>query len=142
MLRIHPRKDLPDRPEVICRVSGGGESRGSAHVVPSRARGDDLPPFFGFVPEALPECSPLIVGDRGAPPAGVPVGAGKWIRLARRPAVQDGEAETNVIGVRGDRRFSVHGPLRLRASFDRFELANQATIPPIESIRLLTLRPP
>ena len=48
-LPIQPREDLPDCPEVIRRVSGRGESGGSAHVVPIRAGGDDLSPFFGFV---------------------------------------------------------------------------------------------
>ena len=51
MLRAQPRQDLPDGTEVVCRVSGGGESGGSANVLPIRARGDELPPFFGFVAE-------------------------------------------------------------------------------------------
>src|SRR5207247_358091 len=109
---LQRRKDLPDSRDVIGRVSRGGESGGSAHVVPTRARGDDLPPFVGFVAETVAQSSPLILGNRGALPTGVPVGAGPRIRLARRPAVQDGEAETNVIDVRGDGRFSGHGTVR------------------------------
>jgi len=62
------------------------------------------------------------------------------IRLARRPAVQDGEAETNVIDVRGDGRFSGHGPLRRRARADRVELAKQAGIAGVVEIRLLARR--
>ncbi|MGH7496056.1 MAG: hypothetical protein ACREOO_27190 [bacterium] len=53
MLRIQPRQDLPDCPQVIRRVSGRGESGGSAHVVPIRAGGDDFPPLFGFVAETV-----------------------------------------------------------------------------------------
>jgi hypothetical protein len=52
-LPIQPCEDLPDCPEVIRRVSGRGESGGSAHVVPIRAGGDHLSPFFGFVAEAV-----------------------------------------------------------------------------------------
>ena len=51
MLLIQPRQDLPDGPEMICRMSGGGKSGGSAQVVPMRARGNDLPPFVGLVAE-------------------------------------------------------------------------------------------
>src|SRR5262245_27687739 len=50
---IQPREELPDCPEVIRRVSGRGESGGSAQVVPMRAGGDDLSPFFGFVAETV-----------------------------------------------------------------------------------------
>ena len=50
---IQPRQDLPDGPEVVRRVSGGGESGGSAQVIPIRASGDDLPPFVGFVAETI-----------------------------------------------------------------------------------------
>ncbi len=52
-LLIQPREDLPDGPKVIRRVSGRGESGGSTQVVPIRAGGDDLSPFFGFVAEAV-----------------------------------------------------------------------------------------
>src|SRR5258707_5355869 len=123
MLLIQPRQDLPDGPEMICRMSGGGKSGGSAQVVPMRAHGNDLPPFVGLVAEASAEGSPLIVGNRGTLPTGVPVGAGPRIRLARCPAVQDGEAEMNVIDVCGDRGFSGHGPRGRRARVDGVELA-------------------
>jgi hypothetical protein len=53
VLSIQPREDLPDCPEVIRRVSGRGECGGSAHVVPIRAAGHDLSPFFGFVAQAI-----------------------------------------------------------------------------------------
>jgi hypothetical protein len=36
LARLQPRKDLPDGPEVIGRVSSGGEGGGSAHIVPIR----------------------------------------------------------------------------------------------------------
>ena len=90
VLPIQRREDLPDGPEVIRRVSGRREGGGSGHVVPIRAGGDDLSPFFGFVAETLAQRSPLIVGHCGALPTAVPVGTGPRIRLARRPAVQDG----------------------------------------------------
>src|SRR4051794_37777747 len=100
MLLIQPRENLPDCPEVIRRVSSRGESGGSTEVVPIGARGDDLPPLFGFMAESGAESSPLILGNRGALPTAVPVSAGPRIRLARRPAVQHQEAEMNVIDVR------------------------------------------
>ena len=53
VLPIQPREDLSDCPEVIRRVSGRGESGGSAHVVPIRAGGDNFSPFFGFVAETV-----------------------------------------------------------------------------------------
>ena len=53
MLLIQPRHNLPDGPEVISRVRGRGESGGSAHVVPIRAGGDDLSPFFGLVAQPV-----------------------------------------------------------------------------------------
>src|SRR5262249_40867126 len=46
----------------------------------------------------------------------------------------------DVIDVRGDGRFSGHGPLRRRARFDRVELAKQAGITSVEQIRLLAWR--
>jgi len=52
-LPIQPREDLPDCSEVIRRVSGRGESGSSADVVPTRAGGDHLSPFFGFVAETV-----------------------------------------------------------------------------------------
>ena len=52
-LRIQPREDLPDGPEVIRRVSSGRERGRSAHVVPTRASGDDPSPFFCFVAETV-----------------------------------------------------------------------------------------
>ena len=45
-----------------------------------------------------------------------------------------------MIDVRGDRRFSGHGPLRRSARFDRVELAKQAGITRVEQIRLLARR--
>jgi hypothetical protein len=139
-LRIQPREDLLDCPEVIRRVSGRGESGGSAHVVPIRAGGDDHSPFFGFVAETVTQSSPLILGNYGALPTAVPVSAGPRIPFACRPAVQDGEAEMNVIDVRGDRRFSGHGPMRRRARVDRVELSKQAGITWVEQIRFLARR--
>src|SRR5262249_19156581 len=140
VLPIQPREELSDGPEVVRRVSGRGKSGGSSHVVPIRARSDDLSPFFGFVAETVAEASPLTVGNCGALPTAVPVSAGPGIRLTRRPAVQDGEAEMNVIDMRGDCRFSGHGPLRRRARFDRVELAKQAGITGVEQIRFLARR--
>jgi len=52
-LPIQPQEDLPHCPEVIRRVSGRGESGSSAHVVPTRASGDDRPPFIGFAAETI-----------------------------------------------------------------------------------------
>src|SRR5262249_55577740 len=52
-LHIQPREDLPDRPEVIRRVSGRGESGGSAHVLPIRTSDDNFSPSFGFVAETV-----------------------------------------------------------------------------------------
>jgi hypothetical protein len=46
----------------------------------------------------------------------------------------------HVIDVRGDCRFSGHGPPRRRARVDRVELAKQAGITRVEQIRLLARR--
>src|SRR5262249_55653831 len=104
------------------------------------AGGDELSPFLGFAAETLAQSSPLIIGNGGALPTAVPVRTGPRIGLTGRPAVQDGEAEMNVIGVRGDCGFSGHGPLRSRAGVDRVELAKQAGISGVENVRLLARR--
>jgi hypothetical protein len=59
---------------------------------------------------------------------------------ARRPAVQQGEAETNVIDMGGDGRLSGHGPLRRRTRVDRVELAKQTGVAGVEHICLLPRR--
>src|ERR1044072_7617661 len=100
--RIERREDLPDGPDVIGRMGGGGERGGGAHAVPAGARGDDLPPGGRFVTEPVAQRAPLILGTLGVLPAGAEVGARERIRLAGGPAVQDGEAEPNVIDMGGD----------------------------------------
>src|SRR5207249_2443689 len=92
-LPVQPREDLPDCAEVIRRVGRRGESGGRAHVVPARPRRDDLTPFVSFAAKTVAQGSPLVVGHRGAPPTGVPVGAGPRVRVALGPAVQNGEAK-------------------------------------------------
>jgi hypothetical protein len=67
-------------------VSGGGENGGSAQVVPTRARGDDFPPFVGFVAETVAQSSPLILGNCDALPR---VGHNAWDAAYKTtPAVQ------------------------------------------------------
>src|SRR5262249_21847361 len=106
---------LPDCSQVIRSVSGRGESGGSGHFVPIGALGDDLSPLFGLAAKAVAETSPTLLGNNGALPTVVPVGACPGICVACRPAIQNGEAEMNVIDMCGDRGFSRHRPLRRRS---------------------------
>src|SRR5262245_15688790 len=135
-----PGEDLPDGPEVICRVCGRGEPRRRRQVVPACSGRDDLLPLLGFVAQTVAERSPLLVGHRGALPTGVPVSAGPRVRLARGPAIEDGEAEQKMIGVRCDRRLPRHGPLRRRGGVDRVELPQEARITRVQYKRLLAGR--
>src|SRR6185436_6374008 len=81
-----------------------------------------------------------LLADRGALPARIPVRAGPRVCIAGRPAVQEREAEVEVIGVRGDGRLPGHGPLRCRARIDRIELAKQIRVAGVEHKRFLAGR--
>src|ERR1043165_655464 len=63
--RLERRENLPDGPDVIGRMRGGGERGGGAHAVPAGARGDDLPPGARFAAQPVAQRAPLILGNLG-----------------------------------------------------------------------------
>src|SRR5262249_29293053 len=76
-----------------------------------------------------------ILGNGGALPTGVPVGAGPGVRLACGPAVEDGEAKLNVIDLGGDGGLAGHWPRRGGSRVDRVELAEQAGLTRVKEVR-------
>src|SRR5256885_2204288 len=102
-------EDLADGAEVIGGVGGAGECAAGADVIPGGAGGDGGLPFFDLLAQGRAKFFPLIVGDGGALPTGVPVCAGEGIFLTGGPAIHKRKAEMQVIDVRGDGGLAGHG---------------------------------
>jgi hypothetical protein len=129
-------EDLADGTQMISGVGGRGEGAGGGDIIPGGAGGDGVLPFLDFVAKGGAEFLPLIVGDGGALPAGVPVCAGEGVFFAGGPAVEEREAEMQVIDVGGDGGFAGHGAGGGGAGVDGIELAEEAGIAGVEEIGL------